>query len=305
MDKYFDLFSKGGLSLDRLRNFVLIADAGGLSRAAGRDPARMSLFSKQIKELESFFGTSLTLRQGRAIRFTEAGNQLASLARAYLSGLEDFQKSCQEAPQNISIAAGNSVLEWLLLPQMKLLREALPRTRFDLNSSRTADIIQRLGDMSIDLALVRQDAVMRPLKFQRVFTMNYSLFLPRQLAKSIHADDLKSALRSIPLATSMGGKFREQLELAAAKAKWSLRIDLSCSSFTQVARAVKSGDYGGVMPSHARSEFKAGDTVEFELPFLKSYARPIVIAWNPRLAAVRPAVEKAAGIIRVLATKTA
>ena len=65
MDKYSALFSKGGLSLDRLRNFVLISEAGGLSRAAGRDPTRMSLFSKQIKELESFFGTSLTIRQGR------------------------------------------------------------------------------------------------------------------------------------------------------------------------------------------------------------------------------------------------
>ena len=176
MDKYYALFSKGGLSLDRLRNFVLISEAGGLSRAADRDPARMSLFSKQIKELESFFETSLTIRQGRTIKFTEAGNRLAQLARAYLSGLEDFQQNCKNAPQTISIAAGNSVLEWLLLPQMAKLRRALPNTRFELRSSRTADSVQDLNDMSVDLALVREDAVVRPLKCNRLFVLNYSLF---------------------------------------------------------------------------------------------------------------------------------
>ena len=117
MDKYETLFNRGGLSLDRLRNFVLIADAGGLSLAAERDPTRMSLFSKQIKELETFFGVALTRRQGRTLLFTEAGNQLAQLARGYLSGLEDFQQACQGVPQTLSIASGNSVLEWLLLPK--------------------------------------------------------------------------------------------------------------------------------------------------------------------------------------------
>jgi hypothetical protein len=35
----------------------------------------------------------------------------------------------------------------------------------------------------------------------------------------------------LPLATSIGGQYREQLTTAAAKAGWPLRIELSCSSF--------------------------------------------------------------------------
>jgi hypothetical protein len=76
-----------------------------------------------------------------------------------------------------------------------------------------------------------------------------------------------------------------------------LQIELSCASFTQAARAVAAGAYGGVLPSLARSDFKPGETMEFALPFLKSYARPIVVAWNPRLIEVRPVVERSLNVV--------
>lgn len=293
MNKYKTLFDRGGLSLDRLRNFALISDAGGLSRAAEGDPARMSLFSKQIKELETFFGTALTRRQGRTIQLTEAGNQLAQLARAHLSGLEDFQHTCQNVPQTLSLASGNSILEWLLLPHMAVLRQALPNTRFELQTGRTLDLVQRLTDMSVDLALIREDAVIRPLKSKRVALLTYSLFVPKQLAAPLRAGKLEAVMADLPLATSVGGQFREALEAAASKARCPIRIELSCSSFTQAARAVETGAFGAVLPSMAAAEFADGKVVELPLPFLKSYARPICLAWNPRLTAVRPLVDRA------------
>ncbi len=63
---------------------------------------------------------------------------------------------------------------------------------------------------------------------------------------------------------------------------------MSCTSFTQAARAV-----GAVLPSLAAVELAPPEVVQFELPFLKSYARPVGIVWNPRLTEVRPLVEDA------------
>ena len=40
-------------------------------------------------------------------------------------------------------------------------------------------------------------------------------------------------------------------------------------------------------------EFAAGEVVQFPLPFLKAYARPLCLAWNPRLTGARPVVERA------------
>lgn len=290
MNKYKSLFEKGGLSLDRLRNFVLVAEAGSVSRAAAGDPTRMSLFSKQIKELESFFGTTLSSRQGRTAKLTEAGIQLAQLARLYLSGLEDFKQTCRGVPQSLTLGGSNSVLEWLVLPQIDRLRESAPNTVIELSAGRTQDLIRRVTDMTVDLALVREDAVPRPLKWKRLMLMKYSLFLPRKLADGIKPAELKARIAGLPLATSMGGQFREDLATAAGRAGWPLRIELSCSSFTQAARAVEKGALGAVLPSVAAVEFGRADVVEFELPFLKSYARPIAAVWNPRLAEVRPSV---------------
>ena len=55
-----ELLSEGGLTLDRLKNFCAIAEAGGIARIAGGDPAKQSLYSRQVKELEQFFGVELT-----------------------------------------------------------------------------------------------------------------------------------------------------------------------------------------------------------------------------------------------------
>jgi DNA-binding transcriptional LysR family regulator len=98
---------------------------------------------------------------------------------------------------------------------------------------------------------------------------------------------------ALPIATSIGGQFREQVDADAEKAKWTLNIELSCSSFTQAARAVASGGYAGVLPDVASAQFDDTKVGRFALPFLKGYVRPLVLAWNPRTANVREIVPTA------------
>ena len=71
MDMCAQMLSKGGLSLDRLNNFCRIAEAGGITKAAGSDPGKQSLYSRQIKELETFFGVELKVRRGKGIVLTD------------------------------------------------------------------------------------------------------------------------------------------------------------------------------------------------------------------------------------------
>ena len=297
MVKFKSLFDRSGLSLDRLRSYALIAEAGGLSKAAGGEPAKMSLFSKQMRELEGFFGTRLTCRRGKVVMLTDAGRQLAQVAHLALHGLEDFQNSCKAEPDTLHIAASNSVLEWLLLPRVAAVRKLLPNTRFELRAGRTRELESRLTDMTLDLALLREDAISPPLKAKRVFTMTYSLFTPSGFVLPAREKGLKGSLAAMPLATSTGGQFREHLEQSAAKAGWSLNLELSCSSFTQAAQAVHSGAYAAVLPTIAAAQFAGAKVSQMQLPFLKAYARPICLAWNPRLTAMRPAVTRAANAL--------
>jgi DNA-binding transcriptional LysR family regulator len=295
------LLSKRGLSLDRLNNFCRIAEAGGITRAAGGDPGKQSLYSRQIKELETFFGVELKVRRGKGIVLTDAGHELARLTRAHLLGLAEFQRTARKLPQHISIGSGNSVIEWVLVPRIAALSKALPEARFECYADRTRVITSRLLDLTLDVGIVRVGAVQKPLKSIPLTTITYSLFVPKKLSPGVKAENLRERLAHVPLATSMGGTFRETLETGAGKVGWPLKIMVSCSSFTQAAHLVLSGDYGGVLPGIARVDFDPSRIVEVPLPFLKDYSRKVCVAWNPRLVEVRPFIARAVESLRASA----
>ena len=71
-----DLFAMSGLSLERLKSFADIVAAGGISAAAGDDSNRQSQFSRQLKELERYFGVELIKRGRGPMKLTPAGEQL-------------------------------------------------------------------------------------------------------------------------------------------------------------------------------------------------------------------------------------
>src|SRR5512136_216027 len=95
---FAELLSESGLSRDRLQSFCLVAEAGGVTKAAKGDPARQSLFSRQVKELEEFFGVELVRRKGRGVALTASGERLHLLAREQLLALSDFKKAATGQP---------------------------------------------------------------------------------------------------------------------------------------------------------------------------------------------------------------
>ncbi|MDB6174131.1 MAG: transcriptional regulator, LysR family [Chthoniobacteraceae bacterium] len=298
MDMFNSLLSTRGLSLDRLTNFCRIAEAGGIAKAAEGDPGKQSLYSRQIRELEEFFGVELKRRHGKGMAITEAGWRLVRLTRAHLLGLADFQSEARSQPKRLSIVAGNSILEWVLLPKIGLLRNALPNTTLEFSSERTGFLVRKLIDMTIDVGLIRENALQAPLKARRLFELGYSVFVPDKLAAGVTKKDLKARLADIPLATSIGGHFREVLEQAAAKAKWPMEIQVACSSFTQAARTVKAGTCAAVLPDIAAQDFDLSNVMQFKLPFMSAERRKICVVWNPRLAGVRPIITAAVDAIR-------
>ncbi len=69
------------LDLTALRSFVAVADAGGVTRAAGFLNLTQSAVSMQIKRLEEALDLALLDRTGRGVALTPSGEQLLSYAR--------------------------------------------------------------------------------------------------------------------------------------------------------------------------------------------------------------------------------
>jgi DNA-binding transcriptional LysR family regulator len=295
---FVELLSQGGLSLDRLQSFCLVAQAGGVTKAAKGDPARQSLFSRQVKELEEFFGTELIRRKGRGIVLTDAGARLHVIARECFASLLDFKDQCKNQPVEVVIGAGESVIEWLLMPRLDRIRERMPNVRLKFLNLPTEEAVKRLVDGMIDFAMVRKDAVARPLQAKALGVMGYSLFLPAGLRAEHGRKDGLKVLDGLPLATLEGeGSFRSALSAAARKQCVRVNIQVECSSFPLAARAVAGGKVAAILPSIAAADLEVAGVAQVAVPFLKAFDREISLATSPRLMRIRPVLEKVGAVL--------
>ena len=95
--------------MERLRTLLEVEAAGSIS-AAVKSPARQSQFSRQLKELSEYFGYELTARRGKNMKTTVAGKRVASLARQFLTALENFESESRGAPVSVGVGAEGSLV---------------------------------------------------------------------------------------------------------------------------------------------------------------------------------------------------
>ena len=293
-----ELLSEGGLSLDRLKNFCAIAEAGGIARIAGGDPAKQSLYSRQVRELEEFFSVELMRRRGKGIEITEQGRELARQVRAQLQGLSEFKRACAGQSIEIRIASGNSVVEWLLVPTLGRLTAQAASTSFSFQNMRTADAVKGLKEHSIDFGILRKSAVAAPLKFHSIGQIGYALFAPQGWARD--KENAATLLEQRPVAITAGGEFSKRFQECCERAKLTPNLRFSCSSFTQVAELVRSGHAVALLPEMAEPNLRLWGVKRLDFEPMRAYRREIGIAWHPRLVSIRPQAEAVlAGLKRI------
>ncbi len=292
------LFSERGLSLDRLKVLIEVRDAGSIAQAAPGDPVRQSQYSRQLRELSEFFGCEVAQRRGKILKLTHNGERLAELAREHLRSLDDFRAECRGENVAFTIGAGDSLIQWLVIPQLGELISAFPGTRFSTTNLRTNDIVQQLTDCRLDFGILRKNAVTTGLKAVSLGSVTYVAVVPNKLVPRKGGLSLSVALRELPLATqTTDGQFTSGLR-DMAKANGVLLVPtLACQSFPQTLAAVKTGKFWAIVPRMAVSDLPPGSAQIISDASLQSLAREAMLAWNPRLARIRPGATKVAAAL--------
>ena len=231
---------------------------------------------------------------GRGVTLTEAGRSLHALAREHLLALADFKQSCAKQAIPLTVAAGDSLIQWVLVPRLQRLLARLPGVNLRLLNLSTSEIASGLADGTLDLALMRDGAAPAKIQTAPLGTMAFSLFVP---AKLMPGGGMKLTVKEVsrlPLATLEGdGQFRQELQRAAHRAKIALNLSLEVSSFPLAAQAVRRGCFAALLPELAKAEFAGSGVCEVKAEWLRPLSRGVLLAWNPRLARVRSAVAKA------------
>jgi len=149
------------LDLTSLRSFVAIADAGGVTRAAGFLNLTQSAVSMQIKRLEEMLDLDLLDRSGRTVALTVAGEQLLGYARRMLAMNDEVFGRLTEAANVGEVVLG--VPHDIVYPSIPLVMQRFakefPKMRISLISSFTRVLKAQFARGECDVILTTEEGV--------------------------------------------------------------------------------------------------------------------------------------------------
>lgn len=278
-----------GLSLERLKVLIEVHDAGSISKSAPGDSVRHSQYSRQLRELSEFFGCEMTQRRGKLLKLTAQGARLAEMTREFLRGLEDFHSECKNEKAVFNIGAGDSLIQWLVIPRLGKIMRKLPSTSFSTKSLQTQEIVNQIAASRIDFGLVRKNALVPGMESCSLGMLSYVAVIPKSLVSRRTPPSFHDLFTDYPVAMqATEGQFTCQLRDIALKFKADFRPSLSCQSFPQVFAAVRSGKFAAILPEIASAEFPSDSVHVIAAQPFRPLQREIVLMWNSRVIKVRP-----------------
>lgn len=147
------------LDLTALRSFATVADAGGVTRAAGLLHLTQSAVSMQLKRLEESLGRPLLDRSGRGVTLTADGEQLLGYARRILRlNDEVYARLTDQAFEGEVVLGVPADVVYPAIP--KVLRQfhaAYPRMRVQLISSYTSRLKAMFARGECDAILTTEE----------------------------------------------------------------------------------------------------------------------------------------------------
>jgi DNA-binding transcriptional LysR family regulator len=286
------LFERKGLSLDRLHVLVQVDDAGSLIDAARGDEIRASQFCRQLRELDKCLGVRLTRHAGRKVVLTDDGAALAGIARESFRRLEDFLATREGRNRDYTLAAGESLLQWIVVPGLAALSRRAPEIGFKLRNLQNSDIVLGLEELSLDFGVLRKESLRAPLKSVLLGQVSYVLCVPKGLCAAGKKPDAETALKKLPLAVHLENTYVQgELEAQLRGLGITPRIMLRCDTFPNAMAALRTGAYATLMILLPGVNAVPDGVEVVPLPFLDHTCREIHLAWNPRLLEIRPDAE--------------
>lgn len=146
------------LDLTALRSFVAVADAGGVTRAAGFLNLTQSAVSMQLKRLEEGLGIALLDRSSRTIALTPMGEQLLGYARRMLTLNDEIygRLTSTDYEGEITLGVPHDIIYPAIPQVLQRFAQAYPRLRVKLISSNTNLLKAQHARGDVDLILTTE-----------------------------------------------------------------------------------------------------------------------------------------------------
>lgn len=147
------------LTIEALRTFMAVAEAGSFTRAADRVCRTQSAVSVQMKSLEEFLGKPLFRRDRRGTVLNEHGELLLTYASRILRAHNDALTQFHQSDLNGTVRFGvpddyaASILP-VVMPRFRLL---YPQVRLEIRSNDSRELRLALQNDELDMAVVSHE----------------------------------------------------------------------------------------------------------------------------------------------------
>ena len=158
------------MDFKQIEAFVYVAKYKSFSRAAEKLLLSQPTISTHISTLEEQLGVKLFDRLSKEVILTEAGQVFYPYAVDILDLRERSQEAIKEFLNEISghLHIGYSTVpaEFILPEVIRKFKEEYPKTFFTLDINGTQNVVQRLSDGILDLAIVARKIPKKDLEYK-------------------------------------------------------------------------------------------------------------------------------------------
>jgi LysR family transcriptional regulator, transcriptional activator of the cysJI operon len=146
------------LNIESLQMFCLVVDEGSISQAARLSYVSQPAVTRQIHQLENFYGALLFDRTDGTMRITEAGKILYPFAKSIVYDFHRSKESVKQAMgeyhSNLHVGASFTIGEYLLPSLLGRFKKQMPDIKVSLTIKNTPGVLEDLSNDVIDMALV-------------------------------------------------------------------------------------------------------------------------------------------------------
>lgn len=140
-----------------LNAFLETADAGSLSRAAGRLAISQPSLTAQIQRLEAHLGVTLFHRHGRGVSLTDAGQSLMPRAREILDAIRATEAAVRREDADgqalLRVGAIPTVAPYVLPAAVQRLTAREPELRIELREDYSAVLAKLVHENALDVVI--------------------------------------------------------------------------------------------------------------------------------------------------------
>lgn len=298
------------MNLRDLRYLVALADCRHFGRAAERCHVSQPTLSAQIKKLEEFLGVALLERQPRNVSLTAPGIEVVARARRILLEVDGMTEVATLARDPLAGRLKLGIIPTLgpyLLPLAAArLRKELPRLQLMLYEYQTVELLAKLRDGHVDVAVLAQLPDLGPFEQRALFDEAFVVALPpgHRLASraQVRREDLAGETL---LLLDDGHCLREQaLEVCGTGSALEAQ-DFRATSLETLRQMVAGGAGITLLPELATE----GPFASGRGPVVRPFAKPVpvrhILAIWRRSSARGAAIEAVAAILARVGTQHA